>query len=194
MELPFCDSIVFGFEASQSAFIHEKITPEQDHWDRVLPRLSQFWQYCELPEILGKRRWTETINDLVAQMREYCGDECYNPVHLQQEILEHYDKKVLITGLNGKANVEDGGEGRVETRRFENENIERLKRTRGGNRSEIIDEIEKEIEESTEIDVKIEEIISRIGVCKRGTVLELYTDLLRRLEFVRRHPLFEMNC
>eukprot|EP00795_Rhopilema_esculentum_P001003 gene1003-10782_t len=54
-ELPFCDFVVFGFEASQSAFIHERITPDQDHWDRVLPRLSQFWQYCVLPEILG--RW-----------------------------------------------------------------------------------------------------------------------------------------
>ena len=54
-ELPFCDFVVFGFEASQSAFIHERITPDQDHWDRVLPRLSKFWQYCVFPEILG--RW-----------------------------------------------------------------------------------------------------------------------------------------
>ena len=34
-----------------------------------------------------------------------------------------------------------------------------------------IDKIEKEIKESAEIDVKIEEIISRIGACKRGIVV-----------------------
>ena len=33
-----------------------------------------------------------------------------------------------------------------------------------------IDEIEKEIEESNDIDMRIEEIISRIGACKRDTV------------------------
>eukprot|EP00795_Rhopilema_esculentum_P009703 gene9703-18171_t len=118
---------------------------------------------------------------------------------------------------------EDEVERRAEAGRIENGNMERLKRTRGGNRAAItrfereatliirdhgdaltteilakldsilsvlqqkrrllcnlndeilakchIDEIEKEIEESAEIDVKIEEIISRIGACKRGTVV-----------------------
>ncbi|XP_065054444.1 uncharacterized protein LOC135683188 [Rhopilema esculentum] len=118
---------------------------------------------------------------------------------------------------------EDEVERRAEAGRIENGNMERLKRTRGGNRAVItrfereatliirdhgdaltteilakldsilsvlqqkrrllcnlndeilakchIDEIEKEIEESAEIDVKIEEIISRIGACKRGTVV-----------------------
>eukprot|EP00794_Sanderia_malayensis_P001581 gene1581-1746_t len=46
-----------------------------------------------------------TINDLVAKMREYCGDECYTPVHLKQKILEYFGKEVLITEINSKANV-----------------------------------------------------------------------------------------
>ena len=46
-----------------------------------------------------------TINDLVTKMREYCGDECYIPVHLKQKILEYFGKEVLITEINGKANV-----------------------------------------------------------------------------------------
>eukprot|EP00794_Sanderia_malayensis_P001511 gene1511-1666_t len=46
-----------------------------------------------------------TINDLVAKMREYCGDECHTPVHLKQKILEYFGKEVLITEINSKANV-----------------------------------------------------------------------------------------
>ena len=46
-----------------------------------------------------------TVNDLVAKMREYCGDECYTPVHLKQRILEYFGKEVIITEINGKANV-----------------------------------------------------------------------------------------
>eukprot|EP00794_Sanderia_malayensis_P010417 gene10417-11507_t len=78
-ELPFCDFVVFGFATSKSAFLHERIIPDQCHWDKVLPRLSQFWQYCVLPEILG--RWYTRKCHLSNQAKIgdtrvcFCGEE-----------------------------------------------------------------------------------------------------------------------
>ena len=36
-------------------FICQKVTPNQHLWDTVLPKLTNFWRFCVLPEILG--RW-----------------------------------------------------------------------------------------------------------------------------------------
>ncbi len=41
-ELQFCYFVVFGFAASQTSFLQERITPDQEHCDRVSPKLSQF--------------------------------------------------------------------------------------------------------------------------------------------------------
>eukprot|EP00112_Aurelia_sp_Birch-Aquarium-sp1_P007230 Seg1787.7 transcript_id=Seg1787.7/GoldUCD/mRNA.D3Y31 product="hypothetical protein" protein_id=Seg1787.7/GoldUCD/D3Y31 len=82
-ELPFYDFVVFGLAAPQYVFLHERIAPDQDHCDRVLPRLSQFWQYCVLPEILG--RWY-TRKCYLSEPRKtseikvcFCGEETGEP-------------------------------------------------------------------------------------------------------------------
>ena len=82
-ELPFCDFVVFGFATSQSVFRHERIAPDQDHWDRVLPRLSQFWQYCVLPEVLGRwytRKCHLSNPPKIGEMKVcFCGEETGEP-------------------------------------------------------------------------------------------------------------------
>ncbi len=57
----FCDLVVCGFGESQTAFIHERIYPDKQHWESTLPKLGQFWRYCFLPEILG-RWYTQKLN------------------------------------------------------------------------------------------------------------------------------------
>ena len=46
-----------------------------------------------------------TISDLAQKMREFCGDECYTPIHFKQKFLEHFQNDVTITEVNGLANV-----------------------------------------------------------------------------------------
>ena len=40
-------------EKNQPVFVHQRIVPDQAHWDRVAPKLETFWRVCILPEILG---------------------------------------------------------------------------------------------------------------------------------------------
>ena len=52
----FCDFVVCGFTGGkQINFFCERILPDINHWNTVLPKINEFWRYCILPEILG--RW-----------------------------------------------------------------------------------------------------------------------------------------
>ena len=51
----------------------ERVYPNPDHWKNVLPKLTHFWRYCILPEILG--RWysqKREINIKPAEPRGIC--------------------------------------------------------------------------------------------------------------------------
>ena len=50
-----CDFIVCGFDESGASFVHERIMPDELHWRYVVLKLSHYWQYCILPDLLG--RW-----------------------------------------------------------------------------------------------------------------------------------------
>ena len=49
-------------EKNQPVFVHQRIVPDQAHWDMVAPKLETFWKVCILPEILG--RWYTRKIDL----------------------------------------------------------------------------------------------------------------------------------
>ncbi|XP_052771710.1 uncharacterized protein LOC128211218 [Mya arenaria] len=46
-----------------------------------------------------------TINDLVVQMELLCGEDAYRSVYMKKKILDYFGGSVIITELNGKANV-----------------------------------------------------------------------------------------
>lgn len=51
-----CDFVVCGVDTEGNAhLLIERIMPDTQHMDRVLPKLEAFWRICILPEILG--RW-----------------------------------------------------------------------------------------------------------------------------------------
>ena len=88
-ELPFCDFIVCGFNDKCGSFINERIMQDKEHWENNVPKLSQFWRYCVLPEILG--RWYTRKSNLLKQSTSpkavcFCGmdtdkslEKCSNP-------------------------------------------------------------------------------------------------------------------
>ena len=51
----YCDFVLFAVNKDSSCFIHDRIYPNHDHWNNVVPKLAKFWRGGVLPEILG--RW-----------------------------------------------------------------------------------------------------------------------------------------
>ena len=51
----YCDFVVCAFGASgDTTFFNQRILPDVNHWQSVLPKLTKFWRTCILPEVLGK--------------------------------------------------------------------------------------------------------------------------------------------
>lgn len=50
----YCDFVVCSVK-EHVELVSERVYPDADHWDSVLPKINHFWRYCVLPEILG--RW-----------------------------------------------------------------------------------------------------------------------------------------
>ena len=69
----YCDFVVCAFdEKNQPVFVHQRIVPDQAHWDRVAPKLETFLRVCILPEILG--RWYTRKIDLSSFTEKRTGD------------------------------------------------------------------------------------------------------------------------
>ncbi|PFX15596.1 hypothetical protein AWC38_SpisGene20183 [Stylophora pistillata] len=54
------DFIVYAIDNKGNAhLVMERILPDVQHWDRVLPKLKAFWRICVLPDVLGRwyTRW-----------------------------------------------------------------------------------------------------------------------------------------
>ena len=47
------DFVVYRPSNNQVELVVERVYPNNEHWKSVLPRLTHFWRYCILPEILG---------------------------------------------------------------------------------------------------------------------------------------------
>ncbi|XP_068691131.1 uncharacterized protein [Montipora foliosa] len=47
--------VVCGVNENQIKLVSQKILPDKDYWDRLLPKLHKFWRICVLPEVLA--RW-----------------------------------------------------------------------------------------------------------------------------------------
>ena len=55
MKRSYCDFVVCSFgKYGETKFVVQRIVPDEDHWDLVLPKLKTFWRTCVLPEILAK--------------------------------------------------------------------------------------------------------------------------------------------
>ena len=90
----YCDFVVYALNQNGSCFVHDRIYPNQGHWDIVVPKISKFWPVGILPEILG--RWytrviRRTNSDLLLDTEEngpcYCRErtdeitiKCLNPL------------------------------------------------------------------------------------------------------------------
>ncbi|XP_066272266.1 uncharacterized protein [Branchiostoma lanceolatum] len=62
----YCDFVVCSVSDSRQARIAvERIKPDLEHWNTVVPKLAQFWRFCILPEILG--RWFTQKRDIDLQ-------------------------------------------------------------------------------------------------------------------------------
>ena len=55
-------------------FVCQRVTPNQDHWDTVLPKLTNFRRFCVLPEILG--RWYTQKRDIALKLFD-AGAVCF---------------------------------------------------------------------------------------------------------------------
>ena len=55
VERKYGDFVVCAFDGcGATKFFHQRILPEEQHWNSVLPKLTKFWRTCILPEVLGK--------------------------------------------------------------------------------------------------------------------------------------------
>ncbi|KAI8519156.1 hypothetical protein Bbelb_024130 [Branchiostoma belcheri] len=62
----YCDFVVCSVgDKKQAKITMERIYPDLDHWNRVVPKLTHFWRYCILPEILG--RWYTQKRDILVE-------------------------------------------------------------------------------------------------------------------------------
>ena len=48
-----CNDFVVCSIKENIEFVCQRVTPNQHHWDTVFPKLTNFWRFCVLPEILG---------------------------------------------------------------------------------------------------------------------------------------------
>lgn len=49
------DFVVCHVTDEKVELVTERIYPNIEHWNNIFPKLTHFWRYCILPEILG--RW-----------------------------------------------------------------------------------------------------------------------------------------
>ena len=82
--------VVCGVNENQIKLVSQKILPDKEHWDRVLPKLHKFWRICVLPEVLARwytRRENVTVDGVsLTDATCYCRQEtveetvkCCNP-------------------------------------------------------------------------------------------------------------------
>ena len=59
----YCDFVVCAFDHDGRAeLVQQRIFPDTDHWTEVVPKLTNFWRTCVLPEVLG--RWYTRRHDV----------------------------------------------------------------------------------------------------------------------------------
>ena len=70
--MQFCDFVVCARGDNGAEIVSERIYPDKQHETNVIPKLSHFWRYCILPEILG--RWYTRKNKLAEETKPagYC--------------------------------------------------------------------------------------------------------------------------
>ena len=51
----YCDFVVCVFNNNKPIFFMERILPDPNHWETVVPKLTKVWRTCVLPELLV--RW-----------------------------------------------------------------------------------------------------------------------------------------
>ena len=51
----YCDFVVYAFNNNKPIFFMERILPDPNHWETVVPKLTKVWRTCVLPELLV--RW-----------------------------------------------------------------------------------------------------------------------------------------
>ena len=84
----YCDFVVSAFDHDgRPKQVRQRISPAEDHWKVVVPKLTNFWRKCILPEVLG--RWytrchneEPTVTDAVCYCRAATTEptiSCCNP-------------------------------------------------------------------------------------------------------------------
>lgn len=48
------DLVVCRPASEKAELVIERVHPNHEHWNNVLPKINHFWRYCILPEILGR--------------------------------------------------------------------------------------------------------------------------------------------
>jgi len=74
--------VVCGVNENQIKLVSQKILPDKDHWDRVLPKLHKFWRICVLPEVLA--RWYTRRENVTVDGASLADATC----HCRQETVE----------------------------------------------------------------------------------------------------------
>ena len=65
IERQYCDFVVCAFgHHGMVGLVHQRLLPDTDHWKTVVPKLTNFWRICVLPEVLG--RWYTRRHDVKA--------------------------------------------------------------------------------------------------------------------------------
>lgn len=65
IERQYCDFVVCAFgHHGMVGLVHQRLLPDTDHWKTVVPKLTNFWRICVLPEVLG--RWYTRRHDAKA--------------------------------------------------------------------------------------------------------------------------------
>ena len=65
----YCDFVVYALGVGgEEALVHQRILQDIDHWTTVVPKLTNFWRICVLPEVLG--RWYTRRHDVKSKERK----------------------------------------------------------------------------------------------------------------------------
>ena len=85
----YCDFVVCAFDHTSNGvkFFVQRILPNEAHWQRILPKLEQFWRICILPEVSKAKPCTDE------KLLEYHGTSCQSGKYFHLACLRY--KKML---------------------------------------------------------------------------------------------------
>lgn len=91
----YCDFVVCAFHDNKPQFFMERIFPNPNHWEAIVPKVTKVWRTCILPELVA--RWYTRKQHLPElQPTKKSSGICYCRIHSQQSTVHCSNPNCLI--------------------------------------------------------------------------------------------------